>query len=137
MSKRQISPESVIDCPLGELGLVDIDNRKAKTFRKKPATISMLPSRLVLYAMCPTKEQLKNKEFKVETEKRLEALLYEPGSPGRTYNLDSVALLTKLYELESDGLLRIIRTAGLDVIRLSNPEMTKEDCLESYYEQIG
>lgn len=136
-SNKQVSPESVIDCPLGELGLVDVDNRSARTYRKKPANLSVLPSLLVLYAMCPTRKQMETDGYAVEREIKLETLLDGPCMPGRVYNLDSVALLTKLYELESDGLLRINRTAGLDVIRLAVPEMTKEDCLASYYEMIG
>ena len=137
ISSKQVSPESVIDCPLGELGLVDVDNRAARTYRKKPANLSVLPSLLVLYAMCPTRKQMETGEYIAEREIKLETLLDGPCMPGRVYNLDSVALLTKLYELESDGLLRINRTAGLDVIRLAEPEMTKEDCLAGYYEMIG
>lgn len=136
-SNKQVSPESVIDCPLGELGLVDVDNRAARTYRKKPANLSILPSLLVLYAMCPTRKQMEADGYTAEREIKLETLLDGPCMPGRVYNLDSVALLTKLYELESDGLLRINRTAGLDVIRLTEPGMAKEDCLASYYEMIG
>lgn len=136
-SGRQVSPESVIDCPLGELGLVDVDDRSAKTYRKKAANLSTLPSLLVLYAICPSRAQLEERKEKAGNEVKLETLLDGPKMPGRVYNLDSVALLTKLYELESDGLLRISRTAGMDVVRISDPNMTKEDCLASYYEMIG
>lgn len=136
-SGRQVSPESVIDCPLGELGLVDVDDRLAKTYRKKAANLSTLPSLLVLYAICPLRAQLKVRNEMMGNEVKLETLLDGPKMPGRVYNLDSVALLTKLYELESDGLLRISRTAGMDVVRISDPNMTKEDCLASYYERIG
>lgn len=132
---RQTSPESVIDCPLGELGLVDVDNRGDRTYRKKPANLGTLPCLLVLYAICLSRKQFKDGE--AEREIKLSSLLEGSFMPGRTYNLDSVALLTKLYELEDEGLLRVNRTAGLDVIRLAKPDMTKEDCLARYYEQIG
>lgn len=136
-SSRHASPESVIDCPLGELGLIDVENRAAKTFRKRTANLSMLPSLLVLYAICPTRSELEKTGQAPAKEIRLEDLLEKPCMPGRIYNLDSVALLTKLYELESDGMLRINRTAGLDVVRLTEPGMTKEDCLTAYYRMIS
>lgn len=130
---RASSPENTIDCPLGELGLVDVDDRAAKTYRKRPANIGSLPSLMVLYAICSARELTGDRESEV----RLDSLLDEPRMPGRLYNLDSVALLTKLYELEGDGHIRINRTAGLDVVRLSQPDMLKEDCLRAYYELMG
>lgn len=136
-STKRISPESVIDCPLGDLGLIDVDNRAAKTYRKRPANLSMLPGLLMLYSICPSSAELQLGKRVVEKEIRLDTLLDGAFMPGRIFNLDSVALLTKLYELESDGYLRINRTAGLDVIRLENVDMTKEDCLAAYYEMIG
>ncbi|MBR3316189.1 MAG: DUF4007 family protein [Atopobiaceae bacterium] len=136
-SNKRHSPESIIDCPLSELGLMDVESRAAKTYRKKPANLGMLPSLLVLYPTCPTENQLKKTESNPEREIKLEALLNAAYGPGRIYNLDSVALLTKLYELESDEKLRINRTAGLDVVRLADPRMTKEDCLCEYYDWIG
>lgn len=136
-SNRRTSPESVIDCPLGELGLVDVESKSAKTYRKRPANLSTLPGLLVLYAICPMRSELEKGGQVPDKEIRLETLLDGPRMPGRIYNLDSVALLTKLYELESDGMLRINRTAGLDVVRLNDPGMTKEDCLAAYYRMIG
>lgn len=130
---KPVSPESVIDCPLGELGLIDEESTSDKTYRKRPANPGVLPSLLVLYAICSARENQENPESEV----KLETLLDDPCMPGRLYNLDSVALLTKLYELESDGYLRINRTAGLDVIRLTFPDMGKEECLAKYYELIG
>ena len=97
----------------------------------------MLPSLLVLYPTCQTENQLKKAGSDPASEIKLETLLNGACGPGRIYNLDSVALLTKLYELESDEKLRINRTAGLDVVRLANPRMTKEDCLREYYDWIG
>ena len=133
-SGKAVSPESVIDCPLGELGLLDVDNRAAKTYRKKPANLSILPSLLVLYAMRPFREDAKAGE--AEREIRLETLLDGERMPGRIYNLDSIGLLTKLYELEDSGLLRINRTAGLDVVRPADVYTCKEECLSSYYRYI-
>jgi len=135
-SGRASSPESVIDSPLGELGLIDVENKTEKTYRKKPANLASLPSLLVLYAICEMRGD--GPDGQGETaEIRLDTLLDGQCSPGRVFNLDSVGLLTKLYELENDGWLRINRTAGLDVIRLASSDMDGVSCLGSYYEMIG
>lgn len=136
-SKKAVSPESVIDCPLGELGLVDVENRVDKTYRKIPANPRTLPSLLVLYAICSMREHLQKDGVDFADEMRLETLLDGPYSPGRIFTLDSVGLLDKLYELENDGHLRINRTAGLDVVRLSTAGLSRNDCLARYYDIIG
>ena len=64
-------------------------------------------------------------------------MLDSPYSPGRVFNLDAVGLLSKLYELENDDYVRINRTAGLDVVRLVDPDMNSVKCLGHYYESIG
>lgn len=135
-SGKSSSPESVIDSPLGELGLIDVESKAAKTYRKKPANPVSLSNLLVLYSIY-TMRDARNDDDAYVAEIKLEALLDDPRSPGRIYNLDSIGLLTKLYELENDGYLRINRTAGLDVIRLADPEMNAVGCLKSYYELIG
>lgn len=136
-SKRSVSPESVIDCPLGELGLLDVENRAGKTYRKLPANPRTLPSLLVLYAVCSMREHLQGEGVELPDEMRLETLLDGPYSPGRIFTLDSVGLLDKLYELENDGYLRINRTAGLDVVRLSDANLDRQVCLARYYDVIG
>lgn len=136
-SRKAVSPESVIDCPLGELGLLDVESRADKTYRKIPANPRTLPPLLVLYAICSMREHLRSDDVEVSDEMRLETLLDGPYSPGRIFTLDSVGLLDKLYALENDGYLRINRTAGLDVVRLSNADLSRQDCLARYYDEIG
>lgn len=129
LTGRRESPESVIDCPLGELKILSTEGRSNnRTLRKMPANTSMLPKDLVLYAI-KGMDGL-DKEIKIDT------LLNAPCSPGRLFNLDSVALLTKLYELQDSGDLNMTRTAGLDVIRLTDDEPQQYKYLEKYYESI-
>lgn len=135
--KKGSSPESVIDCPLGELGLVGIESRRARSFRKTSANPAMLPALLVLYCICTMMDFQKRMDSPLGREIRLADLLDAPCSPGRVFNLDAVALLGKLYELEGEGYVRINRTAGLDVVRLNEPGMTATACLERYYKIIG
>lgn len=133
-SGKAVSPESVIDCPLGELGLVDVESRSDRTYRKTPPNMNTLPATLVLYAICSMREHLAEEGQPLQAEIPLETLLSGPYSPGRVYNLDSVGLLDKLYELQNDDYLRINRTAGLDVVRILADDLNKEECLHWYYE---
>lgn len=133
-SGKAVSPESVIDCPLGELGLVDVESRSDRTYRKTPPNTNTLPATLVLYAICSMREHLAEEGQPPQAEIPLETLLNGPYSPGRVYNLDSVGLLDKLYELQNDDYLRINRTAGLDVVRILADDLNKEECLRWYYE---
>lgn len=129
-SRHSGSPENVISSPFGDLGLVGVDNAYLKTYRKRSANLTSLPAMLVLYAICAMR--MMEGEDAI-SEMPLDALLNAPGSPGRVYNLDSISLLSKLYELENMKQLRINRTAGLDVVRLASPQMTREECLDEYY----
>lgn len=134
---KAASPESVIDCPLGELGLLDVESRADKTYRKIPANPRALPPLIVLYAICSMREHLQKDGADLVDEMKLEVLLDGPYSPGKIFTLDSVGLLDKLYELENANHLRITRTAGLDVVRLTNSNLGSLDCLERYYKEIG
>ncbi len=130
LTGKAVSPESVIDCPLGELKVVSVEGRGSKReLRKMPANPAMLPNELILYAI--------SKMDNSESEIRISKLLSEPCSPGKLFNLDSVALLTKLYELQDEGLIHMTRTAGLDVIRLAVKDADSITWLETYYRNMN
>lgn len=136
---KPVSPENVIDCPLGDLGILDIDSRQLKTYRKVPTTAASLPSQLVMYAMASQAKKNGNEEVwgNGSVELTFEELQNGKCSPGRVFNLDSAALLSELYELEGEGLLKVNRTAGSDVVRLTQAGKAPEDYLRDYYETIG
>ena len=69
------------------------------------------------------------------TEIGLNELLTKPGNIGRIFNLDSIAMLDILHRAERTGELKIVRTAGLDIINLYNSR-TFEDCVNQYYQNI-
>jgi hypothetical protein len=124
----KVSPENNIDCPFGELGLVDIANKKQKTYKKSiPAAKSFNP--WVIYAVI-----MDQAEGRVEI--GLNELLTKPKNIGRVFNLDAITMLDILHEVENAGMIKIIRTAGLDVIHL-NDQMTFEQCVNKYYEIIN
>ena len=62
-------------------------------------------------------------------------LLIAPCNIGRIFNLDSISLLELLHKVEKIGEIKIIRTAGLEVIRINN-DRTFQECIEIYYKNI-
>ena len=124
----KVSPENNIDCPFGELGLVDIANKKQKTYKKiTPSPKTFDP--WVIFAIISDNAEERD-------EIGLNELLKSPGNIGRTFNLDAVSLLDVLHEVEKIGAIKIIRTAGLDVIRL-NKSFSFDECVSKFYESIN
>lgn len=127
-NSSRVSPENNIECPLCELGLMDVLNRKRKTYKKcTPAGDSLNPWILLAVIADNAGER---KEIPISE------LLRAPGNIGRVFNLDSITLLDGLYGIEKLGLIRINRTAGLDVISL-NGTYTFLGCVEQFYASIG
>lgn len=127
---KKVSAENNIDCPLGEIGLIDIIKKeKSNTVYKKatPAPTSLNPW-VVLAVIHDNAEG--------RTEIGLNELLTKPGNIGRIFNLDSIAMLDILHRAESTGELKIVRTAGLDIINLFNRH-TFEECVKQYYQNIA
>lgn len=125
----KVSAENNIDCPLGELGLIDIikKERNNVVYKKSvPMTTTINP--WVVLAVI-------HANAKGRKEIGLNELLTTPCNIGRIFNLDSIAMLDVLHSAEGIGELKIVRTAGLDVINLSN-DYTFEKCVEHYYQNI-
>ena len=123
----KVTPENNIDCPFGELGLIDIANRKQKTYKKAiPSSKSINPWVALAIIM---------KEADGRKEIALNELLTKPCNIGKVFNLDAITMLDVLHEIENIGMLKIIRTAGLDVIHLSK-QMSFKDCVKKYYDTI-
>lgn len=123
----KVTPENNIDCPFGELGLVDIANKRQKTYKKSiPAARSFNPWVVLAVIM----DQADGRE-----EIALNELLTKPCNIGRVFNLDAITMLDILHSVENIGMLKIIRTAGLDVVHL-NTQMSFDECVSRYYETI-
>lgn len=126
-----VSPENNIDCPFVELELLRVDSLKEGTYRKRQADTELLPPLIMLYSLLRFK-RIRNSEG---NELKLEDILNQPGSPGKAFNLDSIALLDMLRKLENHGFIRILRTAGMDTVRIDEmPEPI--ECLKRYYEEM-
>jgi len=125
----KVHPESNIDCPFGELGLIDIVSKKDKLYKKcAPKKDTLHP--LILLAVILDNTPADSRQV------RITALQSDSGNIGKVFNLDTVALTNYLYQIAGLGLIKVVRTAGLDVINIVT-EMTFEDCVRHYYEQIN
>lgn len=125
---EKVSPENNIDCPFGELGLIDIANKKQKTY-KKTIPVARSFNLWVIYAVIMD-------QANGRMEVGLNELLTNPCNIGRVFNLDAIVMLDILHEVENCGMIKIIRTAGLDVVHL-NEQLTFEQCVRKYYETIN
>ena len=127
---NKVSAENNIDCPLGELGLVDIIRKdKGGAVYKKVVPASATLNPWVVLAVI-----FDNANGRSEI--GLSELLTKQGNIGKVFNLDSIAMLDVLRKAEGTGELKIIRTAGLDIINLYN-QRSFEECVKRYYQNIA
>lgn len=125
---QKMQPESNIDCPLGELGLIDIVNKKDKVYKKCTPIRDTLPPIIVLAVII--NQAAGQKEIKISS------IQNDKGNAGKIFNLDIISLTNLLYKLELMGYVKVIRTAGLDIVRIVN-EMNYFDCIREYYQSIN
>lgn len=128
---KKVSAENNIDCPFGELGLIDIIGKKGNEFVYKKATpnVKNFNPWIVLAIII---DQASDKK-----EIPLSELLTSPGNIGRVFNLDSISMMDLLHSVEKTGKIKIIRTAGLDIIQLiDTEELTFLDCVINFYDEI-
>ena len=121
------TPENNIDCPFGELGLIDILNKKKKTYKKCTPAAGTINPWVALAVIVDNAGEHK--------EISLSELLTGAGNIGRVFNLDSINMLDLLYEIERMGEIKINRTAGLDVINILN-DYDFIGCVDQYYASI-
>lgn len=110
--------EDQIESPLAELGIIQPINRN-DTFQIKRTSQPSLGDGVFLYALI----DFWKKHAKTARTLSLEAVTYEPYSPGRVLCLDEDSVADRLYSIEknSDGILTWSETAGLRQIIASKP----------------
>ena len=126
LNPSRINPESNIECPLDELGLIELaQNSKGKEriFKRAQINISNV-SPYILFAMIV--DQYEENEIKINE------LLTAPHSIGRIFNLDILSLSKALNLMRNLDLIDVVRTAGLDVIKIKKRQKFSE-CIEDYY----
>ncbi len=125
----KVNAENNIDCPLGELGLIDILKKERNNVVYKKA----VPPAATFYPWVILAVIYDNAKNRKEIE--LNELLTAENNIGKIFNLDSITMLDVLHATERTGELKIVRTAGLDVINLAH-SYTFEDCVKYYYEEM-
>lgn len=129
ITPNRVSPENNIDCPLGELGLLDILKKdRSNIIYKKAIPASSTFNPWIILAVIHANA---NNRYEIG----LNELLISENNIGKIFNLDSITMLEVLRTVERTGELKIIRTAGLDVITLAHT-YSFEECVERYYKEM-
>ena len=125
---EKVQPESNIDCPFGELGLIDIANKKEKLYKKSTPKKDLLHPLVVLAVIL---DQANGKD-----EIKITSIQNDSCNAGKIFNLDIITLTALLYKIELMGYIKVIRTAGLDVIHISK-DLSYIECIKEYYKAIN
>lgn len=131
-SKKNLlsDPEDNIECPLTELRLIsflEVKNHE-RIFQKESPKAEDIPALIVLAVILD--------RYPDDEEIRISALQNDNCSIGKIFCLDTISLHNILYKLDTLGYLKVVRTAGLDVIRLTT-DMSYIDCVELYYQELN
>lgn len=120
-------PEDNMKCPLEELELIKLVDKKEKSYKKNMINIEKIDS---LIALAVIVDQSGNKkEIKISE-------LQERNNIGKIFNLDITEILKIIRKLEMLGYLKMIRTAGLDIIKIEK-DINFLECIKRYYYNIN
>ena len=126
IKQEENGPESNMECPFTELGLIKVVEKGL--YRKVAPAKQNIPSMIILAVII---EQANGAQ-----EIKLSSLQNDKNNIGKIFNLDSILLINLLSDLENKGYVQVVRTAGLDVLRLKT-DMSFLDCVNRYYEELG
>lgn len=140
-TSEEINPEDNIECPFAELGLLDFVDKNKKNYRKIIPPKQNIPSLIFLAVLYDRIEKdsrvkphndIKNIDF---FEIPLSDIQNKKCFPGKIFNLDTITLMDILSELENKNLIKVVRTAGLDVVQISS-EKKFSSCINDYYAEL-
>lgn len=126
LPKENEDPEDNMECPLAELGLIEPVDKK-KIYKKTMPKSDIIPT-VLLFGMIVDK-------YKDKKEIRIADILKDDNGIGKIFNLDIITLVNYLEKMQVSGYIQLIRTAGLDVIKVK-ANKSLEDCVVDYYESI-
>ena len=128
-SKSQ--PESTIACPLDELGLIEVteqNSNRDRVFRKATPKRGTIHPYILLAVIVDQSNG--HREIKIDE------LQHAACNIGKVFNLDIVSLTAELDHLARLGYIEVIRTAGLDVVKILS-ELTYQECINAYYTSLN
>lgn len=128
---KNTSPENNMSCPLSDLGLIRPSNEKDKTFIKhSPNQTAINP--LIVLAIIIRENEKNNGENEIKISK----IETDECNVGKVFNLDTFSIASYLDKLQNMGLIKVNRTAGLDLINITT-NWSFIDCVEEYYRSIN
>lgn len=119
-------PESNMECPFTELGLITLV--KKGVYRKSSPAKQNIPPLIILAVIIH--------QANGEKEIKLSSLQNDINNIGKVFNLDAILMISLLSDLENKGYIQVVRTAGLDVVRILT-DMNFMDCVNQYYKELG
>ncbi len=148
LNPTRVNPESNIECPLDELGLIDVVDKKNKIYKKTSPKQGIL-NPYILYAVIidqlthdssisedTASEETRSNIVIGGKEIKISSLLEDTNNVGKIFNLDINTLSKELDVMSKLDLIDVVRTAGLDVVKLKS-EMSFYDCIEQYYSKLN
>lgn len=108
-SDDKSNPENNLTCPLSKLGLLErIDN---KTYARKQPKYNFLDYRVIYHALTDVLYKDENiLSFNIED-------MYElPNNPLNIFNLSKSSFYQYLDEMKKQGLINLVKTAGLNIV---------------------
>lgn len=140
-NKNQVSPESNMESPFSELGILNTVEEQDKTYKKEiPRDFVISP--LILLAVIIREKEKKEERSKEEgkeevkiTEMKIDELENAPCNIGKVFNLDTLSIAAYLDRLQNMGFIKVVRTAGLDIIKFVQ-DITFNKIIEEYYSSL-
>lgn len=119
------NPEEKNVSPFGELGLL---KETEDGYAREQPGLHKLPPEILLYLI----SGMEGAERGIS----MEDLLQQPGGPGRILHLRRTGLMELLEQIEGAGKVVVNRTAGLDMVYLSE-QTAPEQVVQKYYFPVG
>ena len=128
VDEKEDDPEEIKICPLSEFGLLELVDKKTKEIKKTSPDIDDIHPMVAYAVIC---DNLNGRD-----EIKIDELCSKPNNLGRIFNLNRTAIIGLLDKLSKMNYVSIVRTAGLDVIKINNV-MIFIECMETYYAMLG
>lgn len=129
-AKTSADPESNFVCPLSDLGLIKVDDESnKKIYTKVPFKRKINPYIIMAVIINEANKNNSLKEIKISS------IQNDRCNIGKTFNLDNILISEYLDMLQGMELIKVFRTAGLDVVQIKT-DMNFEKCVQKYYNNI-
>lgn len=126
--KGTFSPENTIESPLSVLGLIEASDEKNKVLRKITLKNPRIHPNILLAVIID--QNAEKKEVKISS------LVNDVCNIGKIFNMDINLINMYLDNLKRKGHIEVIRTAGLDVVRIKE-DRTALALIEDFYKELN